>query len=50
MMADSAMVVREFFELMEARRWDDAEARVAADADIRFTETGERFNGTVSLP
>ncbi len=45
-MADSATVVREFFELMEARRWDDAEARVAADADIRFTETGERFRGT----
>ncbi len=39
------LVVRSFFERMEERRWNAAEALVAPDAVIGFSETGERFRG-----
>ena len=42
---ESAQVVREFFERMEARDWDAAGERLAPDVRIDFTETGERFEG-----
>ncbi len=45
-MTDPAKVVRTFFEMMQARRWGDAGSFVASDARIRFTETGEVFDGT----
>lgn len=44
-MADPATVVRGFFERMQARDWDGADALLAPDLHISFTETGEEFNG-----
>ena len=38
-------VVRAFFESMEARDWAAADACLAPDLVIDFTETGERFVG-----
>ena len=45
-MHEPAAVVQSFFEAMQRRDWPSAYALVAPDAEIRFTETGERFAGT----
>lgn len=46
---DAAQVVRRFHELMQARRWRDAEALLADDIHIEYTSTGERFDGPAFL-
>ena len=43
--AASSLVVRRWWELMEAREWDDAGACLAADIAVEWTHTGERFAG-----
>ena len=43
------VVVRRFFESMEARDWDAAAATLSSDLRIDFTATGERFDGGAFL-
>ncbi|MGB8861246.1 MAG: nuclear transport factor 2 family protein [Ilumatobacteraceae bacterium] len=40
-----ADVVRALFERMQARDWAGASARMAPDARIRYSATGEEFSG-----
>lgn len=40
------LVVRRFFELMQARDWDAAGNLLSPDLHIGFTATGEQFDGS----
>jgi SnoaL-like domain len=42
---EPANVVRQFFELMQARRWTDAGCLLADDVHVEYTATGEKFDG-----
>ena len=46
---DSAAVIEAFFNLMQARRWRDAEQLLADDVHVEYTATGERFEGQAFL-
>lgn len=48
-MAGPGSVVRQFFELMEARDWEAAGRLLSPDAVIEFSATGERFVGPAFL-
>jgi SnoaL-like domain/ACT domain len=43
--AAATLVVRRWWELMEAREWDDAAECLAPDIAVEWTHTGERFAG-----
>jgi SnoaL-like domain len=46
---DSGAVVEAFFNLMQARRWRDAEQLLAENVHVEYTATGERFDGQAFL-